>query len=408
MGSTTELTTALGRHGSTLAVSAAAAGLSLASQLLVAAGLGVTDYGYFAAVYAVAQLVAPLATVGLTPILPRLVVEMSDRQALDEVRGVVAYGAALGTATAAGAALVALSILGAAPGGGVAGPSAVLVVVTMAIRRLFTMTLVGREMARTAVFAAEGLPAGLLAVGALVIEPTSASAALGIAAAAGVVGALWMLGAAFWSIGPGRLTFACREWFRQSRPAFGARATDSLLTRVDLLVVGPTLGLAALGTFSAAMRIAQGLQVLVTSTSAASAHAMARQSSSDAPSVRAEYRFAVRFSLVLGVPVVVFLVVFRNQIVDVLVPDDFVGAAGVLAWCAVAQLANVASGPSSTLMYVTGRASSLLRIGVFSVVSACATVWVLGEWFGVVGAAAGYAIGFWIRAALQVWSIERG
>jgi O-antigen/teichoic acid export membrane protein len=168
------------------------------------------------------------------------------------------------------------------------------------------------------------------------------------------------------------------------------------------------LGLAALGTFTAAMRIAQGLQVLVTSTSAASAHAFAQASDeADHHRVRSEYRVAMLFSAVFGVPAVIGLIVYRDQVVGLLVPDGFVGAAGVLAWCALAQLANVVSGPSATLMYLTGRAESLLRIGVVSVVSACAAAWILGESYGVVGAAAGYAIGFWVRAGFQVERITR-
>lgn len=362
------MTGALGRHGTTLVVTVAAAGLSLAAQLLVAARLGVGDYGYFAAVYAVAQLVAPLATFGLTPILPRLIVDMTARNAAADVRGVVSYGCGLASTTATVVAVIALAILGPAPGGGGAWVWSVLVVVTMAVRRVLTMALVGLGRSRTAVFTGEGLPAAVLALGALVAGPTTASDGLVIAGLAGLFGTGSMLVLTGWSVGAGAVGFRCREWLRESWPAFGARAADSVLTRIDLLVVGPTLGLAALGTFTAAMRIAQGLQVLVTSTSAASAHVFARASDeADHHRVRGEYRIAMFFSAVIGVPVVIGVIVCRDQIVSLLIPDGFVGAAGVLAWCALAQLANVVSGPSATLMYLAGRAESLLRIGVISV-----------------------------------------
>lgn len=173
-----------------------------------------------------------------------------------------------------------------------------------------------------------------------------------------------------------------RSYYRTALPVAASDVATLLYDRADLLIVGFFLTGELVGIYNAAVVLATILLLPNTAFSslfrpiASQLHA-----TGNLERLNDLYGVVTRWSLTFGLAAGSFLVVYRTELLAVF-GETFTAGAAVLIWLAVGQLARTATGPSSSLLYLTGNQRILMGIewtfGIFNVIASILLIQSIG------------------------------
>jgi O-antigen/teichoic acid export membrane protein len=365
--------------------------LALATSLMIARGLGPSEFGEYAFLSVIAVLVAELGDAGL--------------QATAQ-RALVAGTLSLGAMLRAKGLLLALVALGfaacslALPGSAwarvrmglllplllfylLAGWSEFLGVALRARGRR------GSEAATILCFRALMMAlAGLALLQGLQLR--GVVSALAVSPIAAIVLAFWRLHGSS-AAPPARPTQSASvaAVLRLAFPLAVNGALALLSLRVEILVLPWFSDPHATGLFAAALSVVTPLSLVPAAISAGAMPALTREALRGAGPVRE--RTAATVAL-LGVPAAVGLLLLAPGVVELAFGPDYAGAATALRWLAPSLLPIFLNNVLLHSLLAHGRAPLLPRLTALRVGAAAACAWLLIPPFGIAGAAAGFTL----------------
>ena len=306
--------------------------LSIASTGYIARKLGAEGFATFSIGLAFALMFAPLTNMGLRALTVRHVAQHRD-QAREHLGLVLSLRLLM-------AAVAVMLVLVVTPLG---SPDPTTHTVTMiAAGTLILNTIVGVLTDGYHAIEQMGPPARAGIAGGLILTLASV-----IAAAAGggpealaatyllgpiVTGAYLWIGAARTSIHP-RLTWAPTEFRRlltEASPYFGQALFDSFTSRLDLIILGHTLGNANLGGYTAARQLAGRASVVVDGSGTALLPSLAHLRANDPSAAPALLRSTLRWMLALTVPLAIAVALTAPEIIRLVFGPGFESGAIVL------------------------------------------------------------------------------
>lgn len=402
--------------GSVLAARLAGAGFAYGAQVLAARYLGQEGFGVYALALVWLTLLGHLSVGGTNQALCRYVAEDLATGASDFARGFVRFGVAfaLAAGTILGSAAIAIVLLcrGWVDEAVVLPFALAFVAVPLlavqdnleALARALNRPLLGigpvylvRHGAAALIFAA------LMLAGA---EP-SLPVAIAATVAALLVGILVQVRllrpALAAAIGPGERRFRVRAWLRTAVPIALVDATELLLLNADVLVVGLFLPPEAVATYFAATRIAQILEYVRYSATAATAPRFAALA---ATGRRVELHRLVALvtagSGVLTLTGALVLSLAAPALLALFGPD-FGPAAILVPILAAGMVATCLLGPGEDVLTMLGQERACATAFGLSLALHLALLFCLVPAFGLVGAAAAAAITMTCRSALLAY-----
>lgn len=387
----------------------AGAGLTFASQVLMARWMGAEQFGLYVIAFSWCILLATVATGGMAQGGMRFIGVGLARSDFDYVRGYVRRGYQLSVAgglivAAVGAAVVLFGLV----------PEAhrVPLLVMLATVPFFTvLNYYGGITNALSWIAQSFLPINvirplvfLLALWVLALrkEHYGATEALvlqwfafaGVAVTAGLA-FQYRLGREVQASGR---TYETRRWVRTALPLLGASIFSGYLPEITVVVAGFWLPSAEIGVFQVSYRIALlisfGLYAVDAFTAPEAARFIAR---AEQGSLQATVDRATRLRFWPSLAAVLVLAVAGRPILGIFGPE-FVSGYAVLLILAVAQLFIAAVGPVTRLMMLGGHHDRALLAALGALVLLVALLAALAPRFGSVGAAVAALID------IAVWS----
>lgn len=391
----------VGGAGSTLHVFAVRC-LGVASLLALEATLGrklgVTGFGAFAFLLAIATAVSHLAPLGWQNASTRLVRTHMDANEAALVKGglIAAHGATFIGLFAAGLILAAVFL----PGGHV-DRIAVLKLglplgIGLAVVELHRYILRGQHASALG----EALPLLLLPLGVLgaiwTLELDSVETVVG--AYVGVCGLILVLSTARIAarLPPGtaraRPVYRVRQWTAMATAMLVGMASDEVIARAAILVLGAVGTTEAAGLYQAATRLALMTVFVLRVVSAASAPRMAElYHAGDFAKIRSVYARACLVSSVCAAPFLLIFVLLPERALGLFGPG-FAEAAPLLRVLAIGYFVSAATGPCATGLMMIGREKVYGTVAAVGAVLEVAVLLVVVPAFGAVGAAVAAAL----------------
>ncbi len=244
-----------------------------------------------------------------------------------------------------------------------------------------------------------------------------------IAGGWGLSGALAGYAASFWVSGYLALrTFPRREAaaggeiaagapvagiLRFAGPLAAGTAITLLTSRSDILILGRLPDAAQAGLFAAASQTAGIMAIVLYSVeSVVAPHLSGALTTGDRPRVRSLYALALRWTLMLGVPLLALGLLFPREIMG-LFGARFRGAAGCLAILAGGQFINLATGSANYILLLAGKPvlSTLFELAA-GVVQLSLNLLLIPHW-GIQGAAAAMLVSVLVANILRLVAVKR-
>lgn len=243
-----------------------------------------------------------------------------------------------------------------------------------------------------------GLPTAVLIFGA----PSAADTGMAVylAATALVLIGLWATLRSRLPVEAARADaqYAAREWLGASAAMMFLMSFGPILNQVSIVLIGALDGNQAAGTYGAAVRIANVLQLVIAAQNATIAPMIANlHAGGDRTALARVIRLSVRLVFAASLAVIAVLVLFGKPIL-LLLGEDFLPAYPSLIVLLGGQLVFAACGPAALLLNMTGgHAASARIIFLCALLNVALAIALIPQW-GALGAAAGTA------ATLAVWS----
>ncbi|WP_248515204.1 flippase [Salinarchaeum laminariae] len=200
-----------------------------------------------------------------------------------------------------------------------------------------------------------------------------------------------------------------RYFLGYSVPTMGTDVARSTLTQADRLLVGAVLGATAVGVYSVAYQVAQGMLLYVRPLSITLFPEFSRLWAEERPRVRDLTITALRYFIALAVPTIGGLWLIGKSILNLLTtPDVAAEAAPLLVLLAIGILLQGVSEIYTELFYAADQTSVPLRIqGVAAIVNVALNALLLPT-IGIQGAAIATIVTFALAAgttaiAFQYW-----
>jgi PST family polysaccharide transporter len=383
--------------------------LSIASTGYIARQLGATGFATFSIGLAFALMFSPLTNMGLRALTVRYVAEHRD-EARDHLGTVLSLRLVL--------ALFAISVALLAVPFGSPDP-ATRAVAMVAAGTLMLNTIVGVLTDGYHALEEMGPPARASMLGGLLLTIASViAAALGggpTALAATYLLGPFVTGVYLWSgaaragIRP-RLHWAPTEFRRllkEASPFFGQALVESLSSRLDLIILGHTLGNANLGGYTAARQLAGRAGVIVDGSGTALLPSLAHLRSTNPAGAPLLLRGTLRWMLALSVPLAVATAIAAPEIVRLVFGPGFESGAVVLGiQICVLPLTAIAVAMGHAL-FVAHQNAKVVKTSIASTTFTTAAV-VPGTLFlGIVGAPIASLLGRGLLTALRIPAARR-
>jgi O-antigen/teichoic acid export membrane protein len=386
--------------------------IQLVMHLVLARELGLIAYGAFAYAFGLARLVSHLAPLGWQTALTRFVGEYHEKEEWGLYRGAVRASFEVGLGMVVVAELIMLAVLWLAP----LSPefhtsllygAVLLPILTLSL--LLRRQLVGLNAAKTALFLDDALPP-LLTTAFVLLVGGSVETVL-IAFSVATVLAVTIAAVRVWQITPAavfaaKARFERRAWWRIALPNVLGTISQRGMSQVDVLIIGPFLGLAAVSLYSVAYRLNHTLSFLPMIVGVLLSSRMTRSY------YRGEVRrtaklfvFALVISLSLSLPVGAIMLLFPETLLELTFGPEFVAAALLLQIITLGQIANAAAGPTGTVMTLTGKQNAfgwiMLSTSIFNIVANLVAVLTVG----LIGVAVVTALTLLVRNIAQLWVV---
>jgi len=366
--------------------------------------LGPSEFGVFAMVSPLLALAAIIRDAGLTS-------AVLQRQSISDAELTGLFWISIGWGGALAALLVAVAPLIARFYGEprlVALVAASSVIVLAGSLSLPQMALLNRAL-RFGTLAA--IDAGSLALGyvlggavALATDSYWALWVVNCTTAFAIVAASWC--ASGWRPGRPRSLQGLGDMLRVGRSVTLASLFDFLLRSVDNVLIGRFRGGFELGLYDRSYRIVLLPLIFVCAPLDRLVLPALVRMRDDPQRYRKVYRLALQAPLLAIMPAMVTIMAVPRPVCLVLLGQEWIAAAPMLAWLALAGALQLITSSLASLLISQGRAAELSVLNGLGLVLAC-TAFVAGLPFGAHGVAAAYAISEVIRSPLAVWRATR-
>lgn len=377
------------------AVGGLAQGALLVMHVLLGRKIGPEAYGVFSFALGVATLLARVAPFGWHTAVTRFIAQYTVEKAWGLLRGVVRRSDQVTYITAAVAATATFALARA----GVLEPQvsrgleyAALMLPFLAVKFLRRRQLMGLHKAKLGLFLDEGAAPSMMIVVLVLAEITSAPSA--IKSYAALLCAMAVTATILTRRGMPEATrttnpeFQTRSWTATAVPLVLGTAGRMILNRIDIMMIGPMVGVYQVGLYSAAQRISYVLLFvpLIIGTIISPMVASAFYSK-DLAAVRRMFLLSTGVSTAFAVPIAALLLLFPDTVMHLIFGQSFAGAAVLLQILLVGQFVYAITGPVETVMAMTGQGKAVgLTIAVIALFNIVGNYFAI-QWYGAVGAA---------------------
>jgi len=349
--------------------------IQFAMHVILARELGLESYGLFTYALGLALFLSHLVPLGWHVAITRFVGEYREKQEWALYRGAVraSYEACLLAVAAAVGLMLLLAWLLPVPAGvqtSMLYGTVLLPVLT--ISRMLRRQLIGLGAAKAALFLDDAfaplvVTGVFLVVGGDVVTVLSTYVLCAVAAALAAFALVRRTTPA--AVRAARERFRRREWWGIAVPNILGTASRRAMNRIDILMVGPFLGVAAVGIYSVAFRLNYLLAFMPNIIGVVLSSRLTRSYyRGDLARTRKLFVVGLGASLALSLPIALAMLVFPEILLRWTFGAEFVTAAPLLQIIALGQLANAASGPTSAVLTLTGRQNAFAYISVTALI----------------------------------------
>jgi O-antigen/teichoic acid export membrane protein len=405
--------------GSTFLVTAAGAAFALLAQICVARWIGASEYGHYAYVMSWVVTLAVVAKCGWDTAALRVMPANAAIGNWSGYRGFARYSARWVLLAGGAIALVMLVVAGLwrtlDPALRAALLWAVLLLPVLALAELLVAWLQSQKRNVTAqlsygVFRPVALVAmvGLAALSGIAVDAARVVFA-NIVIMLMVMALLALALHRSWPAAARGLPAAAepRQWWLIAAPLFAIAISQLVLSRADVLVAGMYLDSSAVGVYAAANQLAMLVTFGIATTNSVTAPMISEHySKGDRAGLRASVRLTSRMALAFTIPACLLLGIFGRDILN-LFGAGFSGAFGALLLLAVGQLVIAVCGPVGFLLTMTTHQNSAFYVICLAACLHLGLVLLLTPKFGILGAAAGSALGNASRSLILTWVVRR-
>jgi len=335
--------------------------LMLVMHVVIGRQLGLHGYGIFALMTGIVTLSANLGTLGWNKVITRLVAQYHVEKQWALLHGVIIRGDQIvfRVTTGVGVLLCLGSWLFASdPAIRVCLLIAGISIPIVAMRQYRCRQLLGMHKTRTAMFLESGAVPALVVIIALMFGVRSAAQAVLIYSLMSLAIAFLLKAMVFRKL-PGEVfqsppKFETRQWQSIATPAILGQSGGVLMRRIDLLMIGPMLGVSAVGLYSSAFRVSFALQCipvvigLIVQPIFVSAWYAGR-----IDKVKRVFVRSLLASIAISIPVAGVLLVFPEQVMSIF-GKEFTGGTTLLVVFIAGQIVNAMTGPVAPLLVMTG------------------------------------------------------
>lgn len=192
---------------------------------------------------------------------------------------------------------------------------------------------------------------------------------------------------------------------------FGANVTASNLAayfgqNVDKILIGRELGAVPLGLYERAYKIVLLPILFVHNPMFRVLVPMLSQSRDNPERYRRLFILGFQLSLILTWPGTLLLIFATSEIVMIVMGEQWLGAAPIFFWLAIATLGQLATGPLSIIFVSHNRSREALISSVASSLF-LSLAFIVGLRWGLVGVAASFAIAEMVRTPVMLWYATR-
>jgi O-antigen/teichoic acid export membrane protein len=157
------------------------------------------------------------------------------------------------------------------------------------------------------------------------------------------------------------------HWARYASISYGTGQTSNIVMHLDRFILGATIGAEAVATLMVVRQLQQLPTTFHQMFLAVVAPMFAAANGTDAASRRQTlYHLTTDWVMRLALPLILFLAVFGGSLLHLYGEEFRVNGTLLLLLCLVAVSITIASGPTGSLMSMSGLEASLLRISVLS------------------------------------------
>ena len=337
---------------------------TLIMHTLLARHLGPQDYGVFVYALSLAVLLALIAPLGWQTAITRLIAQYTVEKAWPLLRGALQRASQITLSAAVTVSLMLLlsALLLITDQDLVQGLwFAALLMPGLAYKKLCRRALMGLQRTKLGMFLDDAL-VSLLMIGALLLVNATADASTLLWVYLGLVIAVCM--AAQLALRRYLMTqtvqavpaYRTRAWFKIALPSILGQISKQLMNRIDVLMLGPMIGVINVGYYSSAFRITYALAFIpVVVGSVISPMLVKAYYGHDRQRTRMIFAIAVALSLVLILPIAALLLVFPETVIQWVFGDGFAAAVELLQVLVIGQLFVTLAGPVATLLTMTGQ-----------------------------------------------------
>lgn len=193
-----------------------------------------------------------------------------------------------------------------------------------------------------------------------------------------------------------------------SAAVLGSRAVQLVRTQLDKLLIGFTLGAGALGIYSFAYMLAEGLRLQVASITGRVLLPAFSRMQDDPVTMGTHYLAALRMWTVTVLPVFLGIWLFARPLMQLGLEPAWWPATTPLQILALGGVAFAWSGPCAEVLQASGRHGLLLRITLSNLVFvAVPATWWMTMHLGLPGAAAAFTLAFTAQRLALAWVAMR-
>lgn len=146
------------------------------------------------------------------------------------------------------------------------------------------------------------------------------------------------------------------RWLRMALPFAIIGGIHLINSRADIIMLGTMTDAATVGAYAIAIRAAELLLFVPIALNVSMASALSHlHAADDGPRLRQAVSSAVRLQSACAIPILVALLLFGRQIIELAFGPEYGAAAGPLRVLLIGHMVNVLTGPADLLLNMTGR-----------------------------------------------------
>ncbi len=197
-------------------------------------------------------------------------------------------------------------------------------------------------------------------------------------------------------------TYNSKIWIRSMIPLVFFATVQVIYKRTDTVMLGALMDCSAAGIYGVASQCSTLILFFLTTVNIVLAPKVASlYARGDMKQLQKIVTLSARIILLLTLVPAIGMIIFREQVIEIISTSSFLLAKPALVILVVSQLINVATGPVSLLLTMTGREKALaFTVGLSALLNVVLNFWFIRKW-GVEGAAIATGTSIIIRNIFQ-------